>query len=101
MTTRITTKRARTIGAALLGLVLALPVASAQAQNAVITGKVTSEFGQPVDQANVYINDLSISVGTNAEETKVSGNIQMKPADCAASTLLTDIPISAEIHENA
>ena len=66
MTTRITTKRAR-IGAALLGLVLALPVASAQAQNAVITGKVTSEFGQPVDQANVYINDLSISVGTNAQ----------------------------------
>jgi len=61
MTTRITTKRAR-IGAALLGLVLALPVASAQAQNpAVITGKVTSEFGQPVDQANVYINDLAIS----------------------------------------
>jgi hypothetical protein len=44
MTTRITTKRAG-IGAALLGLVLALPVASAQAQNAVITGKVTSEFG--------------------------------------------------------
>src|SRR6185295_6360824 len=67
MTTRITTKRARTIGAALLGLVLALPVASAQAQNAVITGKVTSEFGQPVDQANVYINDLAISVGTNAQ----------------------------------
>ena len=67
MTTRITTKRARMIGAALVGLVLALPVASAQAQNAVITGKVTSEFGQPVDQANVYINDLSISVGTNAQ----------------------------------
>ena len=67
MTTRISTKRGRTIGAALLGVVLALPAASAQAQNAVITGKVTSEFGQPVDQANVYINDLSISVGTNAE----------------------------------
>src|SRR5215213_9742526 len=67
MTTRITTKRARTLGAALLGLVLALPAASAQAQNAVITGKVTSEFGQPVDQANVYINDMSISVGTNAQ----------------------------------
>jgi hypothetical protein len=67
MTTRITTKRARWFGAALVGLVLALPVASAQAQNAVITGKVTSEFGQPVDQANVYINDLSISVGTNAQ----------------------------------
>jgi len=50
MTTRITTKRAR-IGAALLGLVLALPVASAQAQNpAVITGKVSSvsfQSGEP------------------------------------------------------
>src|SRR5215207_4577088 len=67
MTTRITTKRARAIGAALLSLGLALPVAGAQAQNAVITGKVTSEFGQPVDQANVYINDLAISVGTNAQ----------------------------------
>jgi TonB-linked SusC/RagA family outer membrane protein len=46
---------------------VALPVAGAQAQGATITGKVTSEFGQPVDQANVYINDLSISVGTNAQ----------------------------------
>jgi len=33
----------------------------------VITGKITSEFGQPVDQANVYINDLTISVPTNAQ----------------------------------
>jgi hypothetical protein len=33
----------------------------------VITGKVTSEAGQPIDQANVYINDLSISVATNAQ----------------------------------
>src|SRR3954466_1288757 len=67
MTTRITMIRARSSGAALLGLALALPVARAQAQVATITGKVTSEFGQPVDQANVYINDLNISVGTNAE----------------------------------
>ena len=67
MTTRITMTRARSSGAALLGLALAVPVAEAQAQNAVITGKVTSEFGQPVDQANVYINDLTISVGTNAQ----------------------------------
>src|SRR5215216_6343990 len=67
MTTRITMKRAGAGGAALLGLALALPAANAQTQNAVITGKVTSEFGQPVDQANVYINDLTISVGTNAQ----------------------------------
>ena len=68
MTTRITLQRALRSGAALLGLVLAIPAAAkAQSGNAVITGKVTSEFGQPVDQANVYINDLNISVGTNAQ----------------------------------
>src|SRR5712671_2439042 len=67
MTIMNTMHRARATAAALLGGLLALPVAGAQAQNAVITGKVTSEFGQPVDQANVYINDLSISVGTNAQ----------------------------------
>src|SRR5215213_3327243 len=67
MTTRMTMKRAGASGAALLGLALAFPVAGAQTQAATITGKVTSEFGQPVDQANVYINDLTISVGTNAQ----------------------------------
>src|ERR1700704_3991415 len=66
MTTMISMNRARAIAAALLGVLLTLP-AQAQAQNAVITGKVTSEFGQPVDAANVYINDLTISVVTNAQ----------------------------------
>lgn len=32
-----------------------------------IVGTVTSEFGRPIEAANVYINDLSISVGTSAE----------------------------------
>src|SRR5205085_5273438 len=32
---------------------------------------------------------------------KVNGKSQMKPADCAASTLLTASPIVAEIHEKA
>ena len=68
MTTRITTNRARVFASALLGALLALPAAAhAQGQSAVITGKVTSEFGQPIDQANVYINDVSISVPTNAQ----------------------------------
>jgi Outer membrane cobalamin receptor protein len=31
----------------------------------VITGKVTSEVGAPVGQANVYITELTVSVGTN------------------------------------
>ena len=61
-----TMHRARAIAAAMTSLLLALP-AAAQAQTAVITGKVTSEFGQPVEQANVYINDLTISVATNAQ----------------------------------
>src|SRR5437868_6363164 len=67
MTTRITMRRARAGGAALLGLAMAAPAAWAQTQNAVITGKVTSEFGQPIDQANVYMNEMNISVGTNAQ----------------------------------
>ena len=68
MTTRTTLHRFRVVAASLLGLWLAVPAARAQAQGAVITGKVMSEFGQPVDQANVYINDIAgISVGTNAQ----------------------------------
>lgn len=62
----ITMNRVRAVAGALLGALLAAP-AGAQTQAAVITGKVTSEVGQPVDQANVYINDLTISVVTNAQ----------------------------------
>ena len=39
--------------------------------------------------------------GTNADEAKVSGNSQTKPARLAASTLATDSPMHAEIHEKA
>ena len=87
MTTRITTNRARVFASALFGALLAMPAAvHAQAQSAVITGKVTSEFGQPIDQANVYINDVSISVPTNAQGvytitiacTDASGNASTK-----------------------
>ena len=68
MTTRTTMNRARVVAASLLGLWLAVPAGKRTGtSDAVITGKVTSEFGQPIDQANVYINDLSISVGTNAQ----------------------------------
>jgi TonB-linked SusC/RagA family outer membrane protein len=55
--------------AGLLGtalLVSALPVAAAQAQNAVINGRVTSEFGEPLNGANVFISEMNISVATNA-----------------------------------
>src|SRR5260370_24700603 len=42
-----------------------------------------------------------VSTGTNALLANVNGKSQMKPADCAASTLLTDKPIVAEIQEKA
>ena len=64
--TTIITNRVRVFALALLSALLMLPAARAQAQTAVITGKVTTEAGNPVEAANLYINDLSISVGTNA-----------------------------------
>lgn len=67
MTTKNTMHRARALGAGIFGLVFALPLAAQEGQTAVITGKVTSEFGQPIDQANVYLNELNVSVGTNAQ----------------------------------
>jgi TonB-linked SusC/RagA family outer membrane protein len=39
------------------------------AQQAVITGRVTGEQGQPLSAANVFITEMSISVGTNEEGT--------------------------------
>ena len=58
--------RARMIAIALLGALFAvITPEQAQAQNAVITGKVTSQFGQAIEGAQVYINDLSISGPTN------------------------------------
>src|SRR5438552_9453416 len=66
MTIMITTNRAGAIAAACFGL-LTVSAVMAQAQNAVITGKVTSDFGQPIVAANVYLNELTISVPTNAQ----------------------------------
>ncbi len=40
--------------------------AVAQAQNATITGKVTSDQGRPIEGANVFITELGLSVGSNA-----------------------------------
>src|SRR5215216_2691847 len=41
------------------------------------------------------------SVGTNADEMKVSGKTAMKPTEFAASGDFTSIPSSANSHENA
>ena len=50
---------------ALLLVGIGAAAAPAQAQNAVITGRVTSDVGNPLYGANVYITELNISVGTN------------------------------------
>src|SRR5688500_11729881 len=63
-----TITRARALVIALIGGLFAIATPGlAEAQNAVITGKVTSEFGQNIEGANVYINDLAISTLTTAE----------------------------------
>src|SRR3954464_4290162 len=69
MTPMITMNRVRALAAALLGVVLVAPSANAQAGSgaAVINGTVQSEFGRPLEAANVYITELSISVPTSAE----------------------------------
>ncbi len=60
-------QRARAVAGVILGVALTATAARAQTQNAVITGKVLSEFGQPLEFANVYLNELTLSVPTNAQ----------------------------------
>lgn len=49
-----------------LGFALLFAIgAQAQAQNAVITGRVASEEGRAIPRANVYITELNASVATN------------------------------------
>jgi TonB-linked SusC/RagA family outer membrane protein len=59
----------RRLGASILGLLLSVGSAEiAQAQNAAtITGRITAEGGQPLFGANITIEALAISVGTNEE----------------------------------
>ena len=52
---------------ALFAAFFALPTASAQAQNSVITGKVLSDVGAPIEDANVIIIELAVNVRTNAD----------------------------------
>src|SRR5919112_1523855 len=46
-------------------LIAAAP-AWAQGQTAVITGRVLTSAGQPLQGANVYITEMNVSVGTNS-----------------------------------
>jgi TonB-linked SusC/RagA family outer membrane protein len=55
---------------ALAAAVLAIGLSretSAQAQGATLSGTITSEAGQPLENANAYITELNISVSTNAQ----------------------------------
>src|SRR5829696_4072291 len=61
-----TSIRGRIVGALLLAAALA-PAATAQAQSAVITGKVSTETGQPIIGANVFITEMTVSVATNQQ----------------------------------
>ena len=67
MNTRTTLTRMWATAGAMLGILVAAPAARAQTQSAVITGKVTNDAGQPIDQANVYITELSVSVPTSPQ----------------------------------
>ena len=40
--------------------------AMAQAQNATVQGKVTTDQGRPIEGANVFITEMNVSIGTNA-----------------------------------
>ena len=51
--------------------------------------------------ANACNHDGIVSIGTNAELRKVSGNTMMNSAELAVSTLRTDAPMTAAAHENA
>jgi len=59
--------RVRTIAAAAFAVLLSVPVVSAQAQTAVITGKVQAESGAPVEGAQVLIADVNASQPSNVQ----------------------------------
>ena len=58
---------ARAVAGALVGIMVAASAAGAQSQNAIITGKVVGDAGQPIEFANVFISELTLSVPTNAQ----------------------------------
>ncbi len=58
---------ARAVAGALIGIMVAASAARAQSQNAIITGKVVGDAGQPIEFANVFISELVLSVPTNAQ----------------------------------
>src|SRR5690348_59875 len=56
----------RTFLVAVLAMLLSRAT-TALAQGATLSGVITSEAGQPLENANAYITELNISVATNAQ----------------------------------
>lgn len=69
MTARTRSAPLRAIACAFAGILFAAAASQAQTPGAVITGKVTSDAGQPLALANVFINELAVSVATSEAGT--------------------------------
>ena len=87
--------RVRSFALAVVGALLSLPTARAHAQAAVITGKVTAESGQPVEAANLYINELAVSIGSNA-----AGNFTISIPSARVSGQKVNLRIRAIGHQS-
>jgi TonB-linked SusC/RagA family outer membrane protein len=65
--TTLPSARRVSFGALLLTLLVAAATPTAFAQSAVITGRVTSEAGNPLEVSNVFITEMRISVPANSD----------------------------------
>ena len=103
------------------GLLASVMPIQAQAQTAVLTGTVRSEFGDALDAANVYIPEMQISVVTNAQGLytitipagRVSGNLvdmrvrafgyqpQTRPVRITAGTQTLDFSLRRDVNRLA
>jgi TonB-linked SusC/RagA family outer membrane protein len=59
--------RVLTMAAAMIAVLLSVPAASAQAQTAVLTGKVQAESGAPIEGAQVLIAEVNASTPSNQQ----------------------------------
>lgn len=81
----------RVLATACASLLIALAIPEeAQAQNVTITGKVTSEFGQNIEGANVFIPELAISLPTTSE-----GNFTINVPAARAQGQLVNLRVRA------
>src|SRR5438067_11719435 len=87
-------ERIRNVVVTVLCLSLVLLATPSSAQT-VVTGRVTSDEGRPLANANVYINELRIPVGTDSEGREnltVSDRRANNQAKVAAARSLAQFP---------